>query len=159
MSHFSSEDLIFHKVNNKIVSAGFGINSILMNKGLAPILSFTNDYDNSDSSDSDTSSSSSDSDSETSKKPKKQVFKSFKNLAIPIHLFSMHEPSKMSKKQDDEYMEDHGHLPDNIYDELIKLVDFDKKQKRKSKKNYKNNSNKSNKTNKSKKTKTYKNNK
>jgi hypothetical protein len=133
-----------------------------MNKGLPPILSFTNDYDNSDSSDSDSSSSSSssssDSESETSKKPKKQVFKSFKNLAIPIHLFSMHEPSKISKR-DDEYMEDHGHLPDNIYDELIKLVDFDKKQKRKSKKNYKNKSNNSNKSNKTKKTKTYKNNK
>lgn len=156
MSHFSSEELIFHKVNNKIISAGFGINSILMNKGLPPILSFTGDYDNNDTSDSESSSSSSSSDSENEnstkpKKQKKQVFKSFKNLAIPINLFSMQEPSKHSKHNDD-YVEDHGHLPDNIYDELIKLVEFDNKQKRKSRKNYKKNDPK-----KSKKSKTYKN--
>ena len=150
MSHLTSNDLIFHKVNNKIVSAGFGINSILMNKGLAPILSFTNDY-NSDASDteSNTSSSSdseSDNDNDNDKKrkqskPKKQVFKSFKNLAIPINLFSMQDNSKTNVKEH-EYMNDHGYLPDNIYDELFKLVEFDKKQKRQSKKNIKKNKSK-----------------
>jgi hypothetical protein len=159
MSHLTSTDLIFNKVNNKIVSAGFGINSILMNKGISPILSFTHDYDNNDTSDSDESYSESSSESDNEKpnknkhKQKKQVFRSFKNLAIPINLFSMSEPSKISKKED-EYDEDAGHLPDNIYDELLKLVEFDNKRKRQSKKNYK-----PNKLSKSKKRKTYKNNK
>ncbi len=150
MSHLTSNDLIFHKVNNKIISAGFGINSILMNKGMAPILSFTNDY-NGDTSDTDSNSSSSsdsESDNENNKdnknrqsKPKKQVFRSFKNLAIPINLFSMQDNSKTNVKED-EYMNDYGYLPDNIYDELFKLVEFDNKQKRQSKKNIKKNKSK-----------------
>jgi hypothetical protein len=70
MSHFSSDELIFHKVGNEIISAGFGINSILLNQGLSPLLSFTRDYD--------TSSSESDSDSDSdSEKPRKKVFKSY----------------------------------------------------------------------------------
>lgn len=148
MSHLTSNDLIFHKVNNKIVSAGFGINSILMNKGLAPILSFTNDYNSgaSDTESNTSSSSDSESDNENDKKsnqskPKKQVFRSFKNLAIPINLFSMQDNFKKNVKED-EYVNDNGYLPDNIYDELFKLVEFDNKQKRQSKKNVKKNKSK-----------------
>ena len=44
MSYFLSNELIFNKENNEILSAGFGINSILLNKGLPPILSFTSNY-------------------------------------------------------------------------------------------------------------------
>ena len=143
MSHFSSEDLIFHKIGDKIVSAGFGVNSILLNKGLSPILSLTTDY-NSDGESTSSSSSDSDSDSDSDRdgdknkgdKVKKQVFKTFKNLASPVGLFSMKEQTNNHHKESDESKES-TYLPDNIYDELLKLVDYSNKKSRQSKKNKK----------------------
>ena len=136
MSHFSSNELIFNKVGDEIISAGFGINSILLHKGLSPILSFTNHYDTdheSSSSSSRSSSSSSDSDSESSNK--KKVFKSFKNLAIPLGLFLDNNNSKNNKKDDDDRQ--HKQIPNDMYDELLKLVYYNDKEKRQTKKNTK----------------------
>jgi hypothetical protein len=131
MSHFLSDELIFHKNGGEFVSAGFGINSILLNKGLAPLLTFTKDYDDNSDSDSDSdSSSSSDSDDGI----KKKVFKSYKNLAIPIGLY-LDDSSK--HKHSGEYghvSENIKQIPDDIYDELMKLIHYDEKQKRQSRK-------------------------
>lgn len=147
MNHFSSDELIFHKVGNEIMSAGFGINSILLNKGLSPILTFTNHY--AGKKDDETSSSSSSSDDEDSSSDEegnpKQVFRSFKNLAVPLGLYSSNYPSVQHSKNVDTY----SHIKDDIYDELLKLSEFNVQQKPKSKKN---------KLSKKSKTKTYKHN-
>ena len=156
MSHFSSDELIFHKVGNEIISAGFGINSILLNQGLSPLLSFTRDYDTSSSESESDSGSDSDSDSE---KPRKKVFKSYKNLAIPIGLYLNEEKKKSSegdksndnnkidKDKNKNKMDKEEHIADDIYDQLLKLIYYNEKEKRKSKKT----------TKKYRKSKTYKN--
>lgn len=138
MSHFSSNELIFNKVGNEIVSAGFGINSILLNKGLSPILSFTNHYDidhDTSSSSSNSSNSSSESDSDTEASNKKKVFKTFKNLAIPLGLFL--DNNKTKNIPNDERDQEHKQIPNDMYDELLKLVYYNDKEKRQTKKNTK----------------------
>jgi len=68
--HLHPDELIFHKVGDEIVSAGFGINSVLLNKGLPPILSFSTK------------------ESDESEVENPSIFKSFKNLAVPLGLFT-----------------------------------------------------------------------
>jgi len=140
MSHFSSNELIFNKVGDEIISAGFGINSILLNKGLSPILSFTNHYDTDHETSSSSSSNSSDSDSDTEDSNKKKVFKSFKNLAIPLGLFldnnkKAKNPNNKAKNPDNDYYHEHKQIPNDMYDELLKLVYYNDKEKRQTKKN------------------------
>ena len=144
MSHFSSNELIFNRVGDEIISAGFGINSILLHKGLSPILSFTNHYDTDrESSSSNSSNSSSESDSDTESSNKKKVFKTFKNLAIPLGLFLDNNNKKTKNhKQDepdepDEHDQEHKQIPNDMYDELLKLVYYNDKEKRQTKKNTK----------------------
>jgi hypothetical protein len=109
------DELILHTVGNEIISAGFGINSILLKRGLAPILSFATNDESSSDSDSDDSSSSSDDEIE------KSVFRSFKNLAIPFGLMTS---NKYKQHPHNEDVEDRGVLPDTLYDNLLKLVDM-----------------------------------
>ena len=106
------DELIFHTVGNELISAGFGINSILLKRGLAPILSFaTNDDSSSSSSDSDSSSDDEEKD--------KSVFRSFKNLAVPFGLMTS---DKYKQHPHNEGIEERGVLPDTLYDNLLKLV-------------------------------------
>jgi hypothetical protein len=126
MSYFLSNELIFNKVNDEILSAGFGINSILLNKGLPPILSFTSNYDRNDSS----------SDEDDSDKEDAPVFKSFNNLAIPLGLFSL--PTNISDIKNNvssSMSNEYDTITDDMHDELLKLVEYNNKMKRQSKKN------------------------
>ena len=113
------EHFIFYTVGDNIISAGFSINSILMKKGLPPILTF--DKSNNEPAlkeDYDT---------------EEPVFKSFKHLAVPISLLSTPNKNMFDEKRiDDEIM--HSQIPDDIYDKLLKLVEYDNWKKRQSKK-------------------------
>lgn len=115
--HLHSNDLIFHKEGNDIISAGFGINSILLSKGLSPILSFSNKiFDNESDNQSDEDSS---------------IFKSFKNLAVPLGLFTT---NKYNRATEEDKCEHQGTLPDSMFDKLMQMADYDKPEKPKSKK-------------------------
>ncbi len=111
------EHFIFNTVGDNIISAGFSINSILMKKGLPPILTFDkskNDLQNDDDTE-------------------EPVFKSFKHLAVPISLLSSPNKNMFNEKRiDDDIM--HSQIPDDIYDKLLKLVEYDNWKKRQSKK-------------------------
>jgi hypothetical protein len=109
--HLHPNDLIFHKEGNDIISAGFGINSILLSKGLSPILSFSNKIPN----ESDDSS----------------IFKSFKNLAVPLGLFTT---NKYNRATEEDKCQHQGTLSDSMFDKLMQMADYDKPEKPKSKK-------------------------
>ncbi len=112
--HLHPNDLIFHKEGNDIISAGFGINSILLSNGLSPILSFSNKtFDN--ESDEDSS-----------------IFKSFKNLAVPLGLFTTNKYNRVTQEEKCEHQ---GTLSDSMFDRLMQIADYDKPEKNKSKKN------------------------
>ena len=113
--HLHSDDLIFHKEGNDIISAGFGINSILLSKGLSPILSFSNKkVDDDEQNDS-------------------SIFKSFKNLAVPFGLFTTNKYANDTKCEK-ENCEHRGTLPDSMFDKLLLMADYDKPEPPKSKK-------------------------
>ena len=109
----NQDELIFHTVGDELISAGFGINSILLKRGLAPLLSFATNEESS-SSDSDSNESSDD-------EEEKSVFRSFKNLAVPFGLMTS---DKYKQHPHNEDFEDRGVLPDTLYDNLLKLVDM-----------------------------------
>ena len=104
------DELIFHKVGNDIISAGFGINSILLQRGLSPMLSFTGKDIDRDEDES--------------------VFRSFKNLAVPFGLRV--KENKKGKDNDDNDDDDvkikeHATVPDSLYDRLLQLAQYDTK--------------------------------
>lgn len=117
------EHFIFNTVGDNIISAGFSINSILMKKGLPPILTFDkskNDEDGLQNNDDNI---------------EDPVFKSFKHLAVPISLLSTPNKNMFNeneKRIDDDIM--HSQIPDDLYDKLWKLVEYDNWKKRQSKK-------------------------
>jgi hypothetical protein len=119
--HLHSDDLIFHKEGNDIISAGFGINSILLSKGQSPILSFSNKTPNEGEYDEDESDNSS-------------IFKSFKNLAVPLGLFTTNKYTESIKCEKEKCVYQ-GTLPDSMFDRLMQMADYDKPDKPKSKKN------------------------
>ena len=104
------DELIFHKVGNDIISAGFGINSILLQRGLSPMLSFTGKDIDRDEDES--------------------VFRSFKNLAVPFGL-RVKEKHVVDDDQMDEKEErkekEHTTVPDSLYDRLLQLAQYDTK--------------------------------
>lgn len=117
-NHIHEDELIFHKIGDEIISAGFGINSVLLNRGLPPILSFLKGR-HADSS----SSSSSDSDNDEDKvKEDKSVFKSFKNLAVPLGLFTSDKYKQRPHEHEDN---NKGTISDDLFDKLLNLVDSD----------------------------------
>ncbi len=126
--HLHPNDLIFHKEGNDIISAGFGINSILLSKGLSPILSFSNKITRKEN-ESDESDDSS-------------IFKSFKNLAVPLGLFTTNKYNQTTKCEKEE-CEHQGTLPDSMFDKLMQMADYDKPEKSKSKKHRNKSNNKS----------------
>ena len=129
--HLHPDELIFHKVGNDIVSAGFGINSVLMRRGLPAMLTFTSTtyampgYEKEEEEEED--------DDDPS------MFRSFKNLAVPFGLFTSDNYNQHPHNEDVEYM---GAIPDSLHDALLTQAEYKTatgSKKRKSKRNNNNN--------------------
>lgn len=123
--HLHPDELIFHKVGDDIISAGFGINSILLRRGLPAMLTFSN-IDKNDQQDDE------DEDDNPS------MFRSFKNLAVPFGLFTSNNYNQHPPNEDVEYM---GSIPDSLHDALLAQAAY--KTASSSKKRKKSNNNKS----------------
>jgi hypothetical protein len=122
--HLHPDELIFHKVGDDIVSAGFGINSVLMRRGLPAMLTFTSTYAVQTVEDEDE-----DEDNDPS------MFRSFKNLAVPFGLFTSDNYNQHPHNEDVEYM---GAIPDSLHDALLTQAAYKTatgSKKRKSKRN------------------------
>jgi hypothetical protein len=101
--HLHPDELIFHKVGDDIVSAGFGINSVLLRRGLPAMLTFTTTYAVNDRQDDE-------------EDEEESVFRSFKNLAVPFGLFTSNNYNQHPHNEDVEYM---GAIPDSLHDALL----------------------------------------
>ena len=118
--HLHPDELIFHKVGDDIVSAGFGINSILLRRGQPAMLAFTATYEKETDENEDNCPS---------------MFRSFKNLAVPFGLFTSNNYNQHPFNEDVEYM---GAIPDSLHDELLTQAAYktaSSSKKRKSKRN------------------------
>ena len=106
MNQFSGEDLIFYKENDKIMSGGYLINSILLNQGLPAMTTLNQNYYGGQ------------------RDAESKVSSIFENLAVPAGLFYMNTKTEIIKNQpfDDEIQ--HVPLTDDLHDQLFALIEM-----------------------------------
>ena len=114
-SGLGPDDLLFYEEqrggNNIIMSGGYSVDSFLLKQGLSPMQTFGS-LEGSQLGGG------------------KQVSSIFENLAVPAGLFfSNQKPTQDNYGNKTKYM-DHKMLPDNIFDEFIKMIEIDKHKKR-----------------------------
>ena len=129
---FGPDELVMYKEGDKIKSAGYTVNSLLMKGGKSPIISYfkggtLKSLESGIQEDSD-------SDSDLDKKETKGN-DPFMNLAVPAGIMLIVQEPNQSEYEKKAYANDHYRncdmLSDDIYDKLFEFASF--KQKRKEK--------------------------
>ena len=130
MSHFSSNDLVFYKENEKIMSGGYLIDSILLKQGLSPITTI-NHQEGGKNSNSD-----------------KRVSSIFENLAVPAGLLYIQSKGSSMTNLNERKKQENIVLDDDIHDEFLKSIEvaFNVKKKKNTKRQKNNNKNNKNKS-------------
>jgi hypothetical protein len=120
MSIFNNEDLIFSKnPDGEIMSSGYRVNSILLQKGI-PIMKTVNKLQKGGEEDNIKD---------------ENIFSGFDNYVIPAGISYITEKKTSNELYSGgKYNSQHTMLPDDIYDKLFHLIEYDKKQKRKTRK-------------------------
>jgi hypothetical protein len=140
-SPLTNAELVFTQQTNEetgehvFIGGGYKVNSYFLQQGLSPMTTYNiNNNNNVDQKGGKL---------ENERKGEK-VSSPYENLAVPAGLFyinqKMAKPLKMDINENDyenDYKE-HKMLPDDIFDKLFNLVEYDKKQKRKTRKNLQN---------------------
>jgi hypothetical protein len=130
-SPLTASELVFTQQINEetgehvFVGGGYKVNSFFLQKGISPMTTYNiNHGDNSENNDDNDGVS------------QKGGTNSFENLAVPAGLFYINQKYSNNNLNNgfDNYKQ-HEMLPDDIFDKLFTLIEYDKKQKRKSKKN------------------------
>jgi hypothetical protein len=121
MNYFSSDDLVFYqdKQSGRIMSGGYNINSILLQKGVAPMTTLNS---NSNIQDDDNMLGGT-----------KSVSNIFDNLAVPAGLY-YNEQKQRGGSNNIQYSNAEP-LSEDIHDKLFKLVEVNTKTKQKTCKN------------------------
>lgn len=113
MTTFLQNDLIFYKnPDGKIMSGGYNVESHMLQKGISPMQTLNvSQYGGKD----------------------EKVSSSFENMAVPAGLYYITQPNHKNKEQMN-YQKEHIALPDDIFDKLYKMIEYDDKKKRKTRK-------------------------
>ena len=113
MTTILQNDLIFYKnTEGKIMSGGYNVESHMLQKGISPMQTLNvSQYGGKDD----------------------KVSNSFENMAVPAGLYYITQPNRKNKEQTN-YKKEHVVLPDDIFDKLFEMVEYDDKKKRKTKK-------------------------
>jgi hypothetical protein len=114
----SANDLIFYKEGGNIMSGGYSINSIFLKNGVSPMqtVNFRKKGLETNSLESDSKESSS---------SKNSISSLFEDLAIPAGLFFNNAKLFPENKIPFEEYKEHTMLPDDIFDKLFKMVEYD----------------------------------
>ena len=106
----SANDLIFYKEGGNIMSGGYKLNSIFLQNGVSPMqtVNFRKKGLETNSLESDSNISS-----------------LFEDLAIPAGLFFNNAKLFSQNKIPFEEYKEHTMLPDDIFDKLFKMVEYD----------------------------------
>ena len=110
-SELRPDELLFYKKDDNIMSGGYSINSIFLNDGISPMKTLNS--------------------LENDQTGGKKVSSIFDNLAVPAGLFLINQNSftGMSNLTTNKYKNSEM-LPDNIFDEFMKMIEVDKRNKR-----------------------------
>jgi hypothetical protein len=110
-----TNDLLFYKEqqggNDIIMSGGYSVDSYLLKAGLSPIQTFNSLEGNQEGG-------------------SKQVSSIFENLAVPAGLFFNNQKPVYDMNGGSKKCMDHQMLPDNIFDEFMRMIEIDKNKKR-----------------------------
>jgi hypothetical protein len=110
-SELRPDELLFYKEGDNIMSGGYSINSLFLNDGISPMKTLNS--------------------LENDQTGGKKISSIFDNLAVPAGLFLINQNSftGMSNLTTNKYKNSEM-LPDNIFDEFMKMIEVDKKNKR-----------------------------
>lgn len=114
-TNFGPDDLLFYKEqqggNDIIMSGGYSVDSYLLKEGFSPIQTL-NSLESGQEGGS------------------KQVSSIFENLAVPAGLFFNNKKPVQDMYGGARKCMDHTMLPDNIFDEFMRMIEIDKTKKR-----------------------------
>ena len=114
-TNFGHNDLLFYREqqggNDIIMSGGYSVDSYLLKEGLSPIQTL-NSLEGGQEGGS------------------KQVSSIFENLAVPAGLFFNNQKPVQDMYGGARKCMDHTMLPDNIFDEFMRMIEIDKTKKR-----------------------------
>jgi hypothetical protein len=114
-TNFGPNDLLFYREqqggNDIIMSGGYSVDSYLLKEGLSPIQTL-NSLEGGQEGGS------------------KQVSSIFENLAVPAGLFFNNQKPVQDMYGGARKCMDHTMLPDNIFDEFMRMIEIDKTKKR-----------------------------
>ncbi len=134
MSNYSnalnSNDLVFYKEGESVMSGGYKLNSIFLQNGVSPMQ--TNNINNEKKRNKGLESDSG-SGSEKSLSLDKEVSSLFNDLVIPVGLFFNNSKAFPENKVPFKEYEEHTMLSDDIFDKLFKMVEYDSRKNKFSK--------------------------
>jgi hypothetical protein len=115
MTTILQNDLIFYKnADGAIMSGGYNVESHMLQNGISPMKTLNL--------------------SQSGGKDDK-VSNSFENMAVPAGLYYITQPNHKNKnKEQMNYKKEHVALPDDIFDKLYAMIEYDDKKKRKTRK-------------------------
>jgi hypothetical protein len=127
MSNYSnglnSNDLVFYKEGESVMSGGYKLNSIFLQNGVSPMQ--TNNEKRRQKG--------LETDSEKSLSLDKEVSSLFNDLVIPVGLFFNNSKLFPENKVPFREYEEHTMLSDDIFDKLFKMVEYDSRKNKFSK--------------------------
>jgi hypothetical protein len=116
MAHIlQNNDLIFYKGDNgNIMSGGYDVESHMLRNGISPMKTLNFEQNGG---------------------KEKKVSNGFENLAVPAGLYYITQPQcKTTNKERQIHSKEHTTLPDDIFDKLYEMIEYDNKKKRTTKK-------------------------
>jgi hypothetical protein len=113
MTTILQNDLIFYKnTEGNIMSGGYNVESHMLQKGISPMQTLNvSQHGGKDD----------------------KVSNNFENMAVPAGLYYITQPTHKNKEQMN-YKKEHVALPDDIFDKLYTMIEYDDKKKRKTRK-------------------------
>jgi hypothetical protein len=126
----NSNDLVFYKEGESVMSGGYKLNSIFLQNGVPPMQ--TNNVNNTKKRNKGLESEP-DSDSEKTPSLDKEVSSLFNDLVIPVGLFLNNSKLFPKNKVPFNKYEEHTMISDDIFDKLFNMVEYDSKKNKFSK--------------------------
>jgi hypothetical protein len=113
MTTLLKNDLIFYKnADGNITSGGYNVESHMLQKGISPMQTLNlSQYGGKDD----------------------KVSNNFENLAVPAGIYYITQQNNKKNKEQMVYKKEHVALPDDIFDKLYTMIEYDDKKKRKTK--------------------------
>lgn len=121
----SANDLIFYKEGGNIMSGGYNLNSIFLKNGVSPMQTVNIRKKGLESNSESSNKDSSNKDGKNDKSHSSNISSLFEDLAIPAGIYFNNTKLFSENKIPFKEYEEHTMLPDDIFDKLFKMVEYE----------------------------------